>query len=384
MLIVRLKERKEAPILGGHPWIYSGAIDDVKGDSKVGSICRVLDSRGRFVCQGFFNPYSQISVRVLSLGKDKIDKNFFMQRIERAISMRSSIIPEDTTGFRIVNAEGDGIPGLFVDIYSGVMVVQFLCPGIERHRDTIIGILNEIYPEHVIHERSDDRSRHVEGLKPLSMPLHGSLPEREIEIVEMGMHFLVDVKRGERSGFYLDHRANRQIIRSIAKDRDVLDLFCYTGGFTVSALRGGARSAVAVDSSAPALDILKRNMDINHIPAFAWRSVRADMLSFLSQDRETYDLVICDPPPFPKEQEILEKITNLAIKRLRPGGIMSFTTSFPYTLPPDDMIKYVARSTRATGRRTRIIARLSQSPDFPYLTSHPQGMHMIGYLLYVE
>ncbi|RLB01258.1 MAG: 23S rRNA (cytosine(1962)-C(5))-methyltransferase RlmI [Deltaproteobacteria bacterium] len=384
MLIVRLKERKEVPILGGHPWIYSGAIEDIKGDSEVGNICRVLDSRGRFVCQGFFNPYSQISVRVLSLGKEKIDRGFFMQRIKAAIGMRASIIHGNTNSFRIVNAEGDGIPGLFADIYSDVVVVQFLCPGIERYRDTIIDILHETYPDHVIHERSDDRSRHAEGLKPMSMPLYGSLSEGEIEILESDIHYLVDVKRGERTGFYLDHRGNRQVIKSIARDRDVLDLFSYTGGFTLAALTGGAKSVVAVDSSPPALDILKRNMDLNRIPAFSWRSVRADVMGFLSQEKETYDLIICDPPPFPKEQEILEKVIRLSMKRLRPGGIMSITTSFPYTLPPDDMIKNVGRAARSTGRRAKVIARLSQSHDFPYLPNHPQGMHLIGYLLHVE
>jgi len=383
MLIVHLKKRKEMPILGGHPWIYSGAIDGVNGVPEAGSICRVLDSKGRFVCQGFYNPYSQVSIRVLSFEKDSIDRSFFMKRIRKAIDMRKRVVPDNTNCYRLINAEGDRIPGLFVDLYNTVIVMQFLCPGIERHKDTIVDIFRSIYPGYLIHERSDDKSRSPEGLKPYSRPLYGRLPEGEVETVEHGIRFLVDVRTGDRTGFYIDHRNNRKRIAEIAKDKRVLDIFSFTGGFSISALSGGAKSAISVDSSAPALDILKRNMELNRISTFSCRCIKEDALSFLTQDRDMYEIVVCDPPPLPREPDRLTRLYSLAMARVRPGGILMATLSYPYTLPPEDIIRHINDASRDASREIKIIERLCQSSDYPYLPSHPQGIHLSGYMVYV-
>lgn len=384
MLIIQLKQKKELPVLKGHPWIFSGAVDKVQGPTEDKSLCRVIDAKGRFICQGMYSPFSQIAVRVLSIGKEPIDRGFFQKKISRALKMRTGLIPDNTSCFRIIHGEGDGIPGLNVDIYKNVLVMQFLCSGIEEFKEELVDIFHETYPEYMIHERSDVKSRNAEGLRPISGPLYGDLSNGEIEVMESGHSFVVDVLTGERTGFYLDRRHSRQRLQCLAKDKDVLDLFSYTGAFSIYALKGGAKSVVSVDNASPAQALLKKNMEINRIKPFVWKHVRNDCFRFLGEERTGYDLIVCDPASFIRDFEEYTKINTLAMERLNPGGILfsiaSLSSQFSYV----DLLKALTRASLRASRNARILEPLYQSPDFPVLPSHAQGAHLCGYIVYVE
>ena len=384
MLIIQLKQKKELPMLKGHPWIFSGAVDKVQGSTDNKSLCRVIDAKGRFVCQGFYSPFSQIAVRVLSRGKEPIDKAFFRKRISRSLELRKGIIPEHTTCYRLIHGEGDGIPGLVVDIYGNVLVMQFLCAGIEEFKDEIVDIFRGIYPDSIIHERSDVKSRNSEGLRPISGPLYGDLSNGEIEVLESGHSFVVDVLTGERTGFYLDRRSSRERLKSMAQGKDMLDLFSYTGAFSVYALAGGAKSVVSVDNSSPAQALLRKNMEINQTRQFAWKHVRDDAYRFLSEDRTTYDLIVCDPASFIRDFEEYTKINTLVMERLNPGGILFSIASLSSQFTHVDLLKALTRASEKVSRSARILEPLYQSPDFPVLPSHAQGTHLCGFIVYVE
>ncbi len=384
MLIVRLKPKKEMPVTIGHPWIFSGAIDKIQGSPEEGSLCRVIDSRGKFVCQGFYNPYSQIAVRVLTRGKEAVDRNFFLRRIQQAVKLRKSLIPADTTCYRLIHGEGDMIPGLVVDYYGTVLVMQFLSTGAEEIKGDIVSIFQEIYPKCAIHERSDLRSRSAEGLRPLSGPLSGALEEGEILVQEAGIPFLVDVLTGDKTGFYLDHRNNRLKLQASAAGKDVLDLFSYTGAYAIHALKGGAKSVVSVDSSSPAQALAKKNLEVNKIAPFVWRHVRDDASRFLQDDKTRYDIIVCDPPAFPKESEDLEKILTLSLERLNNSGLLFATSYLGPQFTPLEFYRAVQGAAEHASRTVKLIEPLHEGHDFPVLPTHPQGIHLFGHILYVE
>lgn len=382
MIIVRLRERKETPLLNGHPWVFSGAIDRVDSSHEK-NLCRVLDAKGYFVCQGFYNPYSHIAVRVLTLGKEPIGLDFFQHRIKRAQGMRERIIPENTNCYRLINGEGDDLPGLVVDVYGRILVMQFLCLGTELFKDEITSIFHALYPDHLIHERSDVKSRKAEGLAMHAGPLHGELPEGDIEVMENGIRLAVDIKTGDRTGFYMDHRESRARLRELAREKDVLDLFSYSGGFSLHALAGGAKSVVSVDSSAPAQAILKRTMELNGVSPFVWRHVKDDIFRYLNQETNRYDIVVCDPPPFAKAEEYV-KVNTLAMEKVRPGGLLFTCVSYAPKFGGVDLLKTVNKAALTLNRHSRVIAHLSQARDYPFLASHPEGIHLHGFIVYVD
>ncbi|HQI80996.1 MAG TPA: class I SAM-dependent rRNA methyltransferase, partial [Deltaproteobacteria bacterium] len=318
MLIVRLKPKKEMPALQGHPWIYSGAVDNVQGEPEKDRLCRVLNAKGQFVCQGMYNPISQLAVRVLTLGKEPVDRAFFLDRIRSAAALRRSIVAPDTTCYRLINAEGDRLPGLVVDRYSDVLVVQLITPFMDDFKAELVDMLRAEFPACCIFERSDTRTRSNEGFRPCSGPLWGEFESRETTVQEHGLAYAVDVLTGDRTGFYLEHSLTRQRIRAHAQGKQVLDLFSYTGSFSVSALAGGAASVVSVDSSAPAQVLLKRNMELHRIRPFVWRHVKDEAQRFLSDDRTLYDMVLCDAPAFGNEFEEHCRMVNLAMARVSP------------------------------------------------------------------
>lgn len=384
MLIVRLQPKKDIPVAKGHPWIFSGAVDKIQGAPEEGSLCRVLDSKGKFLCQGFYNPFSQIAVRVLTRGKETVDRAFFAQRIKRAIQMRKSLIPADTTCYRLVNQEGDLLPGLVVDFFDKVLVMQFLITGMDEIKADIVSIFQELYPTTAIHERSDMKVRNAEGLRPLSGPLAGNLAEGAVPVLELGIPLLVDVLTGDRTGFYLEHRSNRLKIQQRAAGKVVLDLFSYTGAYAIHALKGGAKSVVSVESSSPAVALAKKNMELNKIPPFVWKIVRDDVFRFLQDDRTSYDLIVCDPPSYMKEADDYEKVLSMALERLKPSGQLFATTYLGPQVTPLDFYRAVQQSVDKTSRAVRIIEPLYEGPDFPIQPSHPQGVHLFGHILYGE
>lgn len=384
MLIVRLKPSKEAPVLQGHPWIYSGAVDKVQGEPEKEKICRVLNARGQFVCQGMYNPVSQLAVRVLTLGKETVDKTFFHTRVKNAIAMRKAVIPEDTTCYRLINAEGDLMPGLVVDRYNDILVMQVITPCMEDMKGDLVDILRAELPFCSIFERSDTRTRSNEGFRPETGPLYGKVETNDLSVKEHGMDFAVDILTGDRTGFYLEHRDTRQRIKAYARDREVLDLFSYSGSFSVCALRAGATSVTSVDSSAPAQVQLKRTMEINRIRPFVWRHVKEEAARFLGDDRTLYDLVLCDAPAFGNEYEEHGRTLQLAVARLKPGGILFSLTPITTQFGPADLLKTIHRAAQGHSRTAKVLEALSQAADFPWLPAHPQGMHQAGFVVYVE
>lgn len=384
MLIVRLKPKKETPVIYGHPWIFSGAVDKIQGSPEEGSLCRVIDARGRFVCQGFYNPFSQIAVRVLTRGKETIDRSFFLRRIKQAVKLRESIIPAGTTCYRIIHSEGDLLPGLTVDIYDKVLVMQVLSTGIEEIKGDIVSIFQELYPKCAIHERSDIRARSGEGLRPLSGPLSGNIEKGEILVTEMGIPFMVDVLTGDRTGFYLEHRNNRAKLQAMASGKDILDLFSYTGAYAVHALKGGAKSVVSVDSSSPAQALAKKNMEINKIAPFVWKHIRDDVFRFLQDDRGRYDIIICDPPAVGSDTEDLEKVFAMCLERLKPSGLLFATSYLGPQFTTLDSYRAIQGSSEKAARPVRIIEPLYEGHDFPVQPTHPQGIHLFGHILYAD
>lgn len=381
MIIVRLHEKKDTPLLNGHPWAFAGAIDKVDGaDAK--QLCRVINSQGHFVCQGFYNPYSPIAVRVLSMGKGQIHQAFLAERIGRAIAMRRKLVPADTTCFRLVNAEGDGLPGLIADIYGTIIVLQFLCLGMAQFQEEIVSIFKGLYPGHIIHERSDAKSRKAEGLSLQSGPLSGILPEGDIEVKENGIPLAVDVKTGERTGLAMDHRVNRDKLMRCAQDKELLDLFSYSGAFALHALKGGARAVVTVDSSAPAQALAKRNRELSGVSPLVWKHEKDDVLSYLNREEQTFDIVVCDPPPFAKTEEYT-KVNTLAMARLKPGGLLFTAASYATRFGGAELLKAVNRAALNLNRSAMVVEPLYQSPDYPFMSSHPEGVHMHGYIVYV-
>lgn len=383
MLIVQLKPKKEVPVIKGHPWIFSGAVDKVQGSPEETSLCRVLDARGRFICQGFYNPYSQIAIRVLTLGKEAVDRGFFLKRIQEAVRMRKALIAPETTCCRIIHSEGDRIPGLIVDIYDTVLVMQFISTGVEEFKNDIVSIFRELYPQHAIHERSDVRTRSAEGLRPLSGPLFGSMDKGDVMVKESGIPFAVDILTGDRTGFYLDHRDNREKLRKRASGKTVLDLFSYTGAYAVHALKGGAKSVVSVDSSSTAQAFMKRNMEINKVSPFVWKQVREDAFRFLQDDRTQYDIIVCDPPSSLKEGEF-EKIVSLAMERLNPAGLLFAVSYLGPQFTTLDFYRAIHLSAEKASRNVRLIEPLYEGSDFPALPTHPQGIHLFGHILYAD
>ncbi|HPS94472.1 MAG TPA: class I SAM-dependent rRNA methyltransferase [Deltaproteobacteria bacterium] len=384
MLIVRLKPRKESPVLGGHPWIYSGAIDKVQGSPDEERLCRVIDAKGHFICQGLYNPISQIAVRVLTLGKETVDRSFYAARIRSAVEMRRRIMDPETSCYRLINSEGDLLPGLVVDLYHDVLVMQIATPGMEELKADLTEILSSLFPSHTIFERSNMRTRGSEGLRPSSGVLLGQVEGADISVTERGTPFLVDIFTGDRTGFYLEHRDIRQRVMSYARDKEVLDLFCYTGAFSICALKGGARSVVSVESSSPAQALLKKNMELHKIKPFVWRHIKEDVFRFLGDDRGSYDLVLCDPPAFNKELDEHLKVLGLAMTRVKPGGLLFSLAPVTSQFSPTDLVRAISRAAQNLSRKVRILEPLAQSADFPFLPSHPQGMQLAGFVTYLE
>ncbi|HPW68852.1 MAG: class I SAM-dependent rRNA methyltransferase [Desulfomonilia bacterium] len=383
MLIVQLKPKKDVPVIKGHPWVFSGAVDKVQGSPEETSLCRVLDARGRFICQGFYNPFSQIAIRVLTRGREPVDRSFFLRRIEDAIRMRKTLIPADTTCYRVIHGEGDGIPGLTVDLYDTVLVMQFISTGVEQFKNDLVSIFHDLYPEHAIHERSDTKSRSAEGLRPLTGPLSGSMDKTGVQVREYGIPFVVDVLTGDRTGFYLDHRDNRAALQELASGKSVLDLFSYTGAYAVHALKGGASSVVSVDSSSTAQALMKRNMEVNKISPFVWKHVRDDAIRFLQDDRSRYDIVVCDSPPFMKEGDF-EKALAMAMEKLNPSGLLFAVSYLGSQFTSLDHYRTIHASSEKACRNVRLVKPLHEGPDFPVLPTHPQGIHLFGHIVYVE
>ncbi|HEY5731816.1 MAG TPA: class I SAM-dependent methyltransferase [Anaerolineales bacterium] len=395
MTKVILKPRREKSLLRRHPWIFSGAIQKADEDIASGSTVDLLSSEKHFLARASYSPASQIRARVWTFDDEPVDREFFRRGIRSAIATRSLTFPSPLTSLpegegdslRLIYAESDGIPGLIVDRYNEVLVMQCLTAGAEYWKETFADLLLEETGLSAIYERSDADVRGLERLEPRIGLLRGTISALQFPIVEHNLHFLVNLQHGHKTGFYLDQRKNRLRVRGLAKDKDVLDCFCYTGGFTVNALAGGAKSVLSVDSSADALELCKENIVQNDLPTDRYTALEGDVFQLLRKFRDearSFDMIILDPPKFAPTSAHAEKATRaykdinlLAFKLLRPGGIL-VTFSCSGGIDAGLFQKIVAGSALDAGVDAQIIAHLSQGADHPVSLHFPEGAYLKG------
>jgi 23S rRNA (cytosine1962-C5)-methyltransferase len=388
--VVVLKPGREKALLRRHPWIFSGAIAQVIGEPDLGDTVEVCNHRGVSLAVGAYSPESQIRVRVWDWKPDFDPASFFIDRISTAIEYRNALpVQSGNLARRLVHAESDGLPGLVVDQYGGTLVVQILSAGPERWRDIILDALVKTTGVEDIYERSDVDVRRLEGLPNRIGKLHGNPPD-QVVIEEEGLKFEVNIGSGHKTGFYLDQRANRLWVRALAKGKDVLDCFCYTGGFSVNAIMGGAETVTAVDASSEALVGLQKNWALNQLPVQPLTCVQADIFQQLRRYRDqarAFDLIVLDPPKFAPTIAQVKKaargykdINLLALKLLRPGG---YLVTFSCSGGVDAALfqKIVADAALDAGVTVRIVANLAQSPDHPVALNFPEGAYLKGLVL---
>ena len=400
MISITLKPHREKSLLNHHPWIFSGAVASIQGDAASGDTIIIRSSAGEFLAHAAYSPKSQIIARVWSWDEsEKIDQGFFAKRLAKSIAARSSL-SVITNAVRWVNAESDGIPGLVVDRYAQFAVCQFLTAGAEKWKKEIADVLMAQDGIIGVYERSDVDVREKEGLGQVVGLLSGLDVPDLVEVVETlhatsphatSLRILVDVKRGHKTGFYLDQRENRDAVRQHAKDRDVLNAFCYTGAFSVAAWQGGAKSVVSLDSSAPALSLAKKNLELNALPVDG--ITEGDVFTTLRayrDSRQSFDLIILDSPKLAHTQSQVDKATRaykdmnlLALKLLRPGGIL-ITFSCSGSISEDLFQKIIFGASLDAKRDVQIIKRLTQASDHLVRVTFPEGTYLKGLVCRIE
>jgi len=389
---VRLKKGKEKRILLGHPWVYCTDIEVLRGPADPGDIVLLENHRGKPLALGYYNPNSVIAVRVLTQNpKERIDRDFFLHRIRQALELRLKLFREETTNaFRVVFAEADLLPGLIVDRFASLLVVQFLTLGMERRKGDIVEALEALLHPGGIYERSDVEVRKKEGLEECAgWILPGMNPE--VIIKENGLAFFVDVARGQKTGYFLDQRENRLSLRRYVQGARVLDCFSYTGGFAIHAAAFGAREVLGLDISESAVALARENACLNRLEDRVRFEV-ADVFEALREllrKGERFDLVILDPPAFVKGKEALEgalrgykDINLLAMKLLVPSGIL-VTCSCSYHLSEELFLEVLQKASQDAGRRLQILERRGQAQDHPVLVGYPESWYLKCFILRV-
>ncbi|MFB2725948.1 class I SAM-dependent rRNA methyltransferase [Shewanella mangrovisoli] len=386
---IKLKPGREKSLERRHPWVFSNGIHNVKGKPEAGETVDVVAHDGHWLGRGAWSPESQIQVRIWTFDREEeIDREFFKRRLLRAQAGRDDLIREQgLTGYRLIAAESDGLPGITIDKYANVLVCQLLSMGADVWRDTIVDVLAELYPDCAIYERSDVDSRKKEGLASTMGLLHGSLPEMPVIIEENGIKIAVDVTKGHKTGFYLDQRDNRAMAARFVKGKSVLNCFCYTGTFGLYAAKAGAASIENVDVSALALDTARLNMRVNGLNDDNVHYNEADVFKLLRQYRDegkTFDVIVLDPPKFADNKSQLngacrgyKDINMIALQLLNPGGVL-LTFSCSGLMPADLFQKIVADAALDAKREIQFIERLSQASDHPIGSAFPEGFYLKG------
>ena len=379
-----LKAGREKSLKRRHPWVFSGAVAKVEGSPGPGETIGVWSATGEFLAVAAYSPESQIVARVWDWKERAIDAAYFQERIKQAVGQRRALMSE-TGAMRLIHGESDALPGVVADRYGDTVVLQLNSAGADRWRETIADALLAVDGVARIWERSDAEVRQLEGLPAVTAALRGAREPVEVVIDEEGLRFGIDLEQGHKTGFYLDQRDNRQQLRALASGREVLDCFCYSGGFALNAVAGGAMSVVAVDSSADALALARRNAELNTLPQPEW--LEGDVFQLLRKfrdSRRSFDLVVLDPPKFAPTAAHAEKaaraykdINLLAFKLLRPGGLlMTFSCSGGVTA--DLFRKIVAGSALDADAEAQVVAYLGASSDHPAALSFPEGDYLKG------
>ena len=389
MASIKLKKGRARSINRKHPWIFSGAIESTKDIKQNGETVEIISYDGKNIGYGSYSAHSQISVRVLSFNtEDIIDKKFFAKKIDNSIKFRKHIVDDNqTNAYRIINAESDLLPGLVVDKYSDFLVCQFLSAGAEFWKKDVVEILANHFKPIGIFERSDVVVREKEGLERISGVLYGKSPTDLVEILENGNKFLVDIKNGHKTGFYIDQRTNRKFTSELSHGMEILNCFAYTGAFSVYAIKAGASKVINVDSSAEALMLADKNLKLNGIDPSKYENIEDDVFKYLRKLRDSnkqFDLIILDPPKFADSASQVEKasrgykdINLLALKLLKKNGVL-VTFSCSGHIVAELFNKIVADAACDADREVHILKYLTQSPDHTILTSFPEGLYLKG------
>ena len=387
-----LRKGKEESLKRFHPWVFSGAIHHIEGDPEEGEIVDVLTSEGEFIAVGHWQ-IGSIAVRVLSFEKRDIDTSFWEERLRVAYELRCAIgvarNPINNT-YRLVHGEGDGLPGLIVDVYGKTAVMQAHSVGMHVNRNDVADAILKVTEGTVenIYYKSETTLPFKANLGPENGFIRGGSPENIA--VENGLKFHIDWLKGQKTGFFVDQRENRLLLEHYAKDRSLLNMFCYTGGFSVYGMRGGARLVHSVDSSAKAVDLVNQNMALNFPGDTRHQAFAEDAFKYLDAMGDQYDLIILDPPAFAKHKDSLRqalkgytRLNAKAFEKIKPGGIL-FTFSCSQVVTKDNFRMAVFTAAAQSGRRVRILHQLHQPADHPINIYHPEGEYLKGLVLYVE
>ena len=385
---ITIKKGREKSLLRRHPWVFASAIQTQDETIGSGITVDLISADGQFIARASYSPTSQIRARVWTFEDEPVDIEFFRKRIRQAIELRQRLQVEGQgNAYRLIHGESDGIPGLVIDRYGDVLVMQSTTAGSEYWKETFADLLVEETGIQNIYERSDVDVRKLEGLAPITGILRGTLLSTTFPITEYNIKFKVDIEHGHKTGFYLDQRANRHRIGELSKDKDVLNCFCYTGGFSIHALANGAKSVLSVDSSADALSLLEENIAINNLPADKHTSLEGDVFQLLRKFRDenrSFDMIILDPPKFAptfahaeKASRAYKDINLLAFKLLRHGGILA-TFSCSGGVDAALFQKIAASAASDAGMEATIIEHLSQGVDHPISLHFPEGSYLKG------
>lgn len=393
MVNIYLKPKKEESLLRFHPWVFSGAIGRMDGQPVEGDWVRVLDHEGRFLGAGHYQVGS-IAVRILSFSDCEADRSWWERRIGRAFRLRQTlglVRPGENDTFRLVHGEGDQLPGLVVDVYGETAVMQAHSVGMHQERQLIAETVQAVVPgvRHIYY-KSESTLPYKAPIDPQDGYLIGGPADGEHLALENGLRFQVDWLRGQKTGFFIDQRDNRSLLEHYATGRSVLNMFCYTGGFSVYALRGGAERVHSVDSSAKAIELTNRNVALNFPGDTRHEAYADDAFKFLQNNREEYDLIILDPPAFAKHRDAVrnalkgyQRLNAKAIGQIRSGGLL-FTFSCSQAVSREQFRLAVFSAAAETGREVRILHQLTQPADHPVNIYHPEGEYLKGLVLWVE
>ncbi len=390
-----LNPSREKSLLRRHPWVFSKAVNKVIGDPLSGETIDIYDSKGNWIAKGAYSPNSQIRVRVWTFDQaEQVDRDFFKTRIENAKLCRLKAISDGgLTGYRLIAGESDNLPGVTIDVYNQIICCQLLSAGADFHRHTLFSVLNELYPEHAIYERSDVDVRKKEGLELTKGWISDPLSSTETVIEEHGLKIKVDVEQGHKTGFYLDQRDSRVAAGRYASGKTILNCFSYTGTFSLHCAHAGAKEVINVDVSQTALDLAKQNLQLNGLADNNVQFLKKDVFKLLRQYRDEgkkFDMIILDPPKFADSKAQLKgacrgykDINMLAMQLLNKNGLL-FTFSCSGLMDAGLFQKIVADAALDANREGRIIERLQQAADHPISLNYPEGYYLKGLICQMD
>jgi 23S rRNA (cytosine1962-C5)-methyltransferase len=393
MINITLKKTKEKAALLHHPWIFSGAIEKINGTPANGEVIKVVSFKQEFLAYGYYNDQSRVAIRLLEWNEEVIiDKDWYTEKIRKAIASRAHVLNEGTNTCRLVFSEADYLPGLIVDKYANFLSLQILSAGMENIKADLVEILRAELNPAGIFDKSDASARTHENLDPTQGLIWGENPPEFIEVIESGIKYHINIADGQKSGFYCDQRDNRLILADYTKDKSVLDCFCYSGGFTLNSLKLGASHVTSVDSSALAIDTLNHNLSLNGFDSGQQTSIQSDVnkqLRIFKEEGKKFDVIVLDPPKYAPSRSAVDRaaraykdLNRLGMLLMESGGILA-TFSCSGAVDMDTFKQIIAWAALDAGKEVQILKQFNQPEDHPISLTFPEGEYLKGLLLRV-